>query len=189
ALDAGTSVQRVDIRKLQAKLLEDGQILEWTGPRNGSAATPAIDPKSLRGVVVDDADARKTGNWLASVLTSVRRIGTGYIHDGNTDKGKLQIAFVPDIPAPDTYSILLHYPPNPNRATNVPVTIEVEGVGASTVRVNQQETGPEGCISLGSYKLPKGKRTTVTLSNAGTDGYVVADAVQFVPQGEPPAGG
>ena len=38
-----------------------------------------------------------------------------------------------------------------------------------------------GWISLGKFALPKGKQTTVTLSNKDTDGYVIADGVQFLP--------
>jgi len=35
--------------------------------------------------------------------------------------------------------------------------------------------------TLGKLRLPKGKSTTVTVSNVGTDGYVVADGIQFLP--------
>jgi len=35
---------------------------------------------------------------------------------------------------------------------------------------------------LGVFNLPIGRGTTLTLSNGGTDGYVVADGVQFLPK-------
>ena len=59
--------------------------------------------------------------------------------------------------------------------------VAVEGLGSQTVRVNQRSTDRDGFVTLGTYRLPKGKRTTVTISNKGTQGHVVADAVQFVP--------
>jgi ribonucleotide reductase alpha subunit len=35
--------------------------------------------------------------------------------------------------------------------------------------------------SLGKFNLPKGKLTTVTVSNKDTDGFVVADGLQCLP--------
>jgi hypothetical protein len=46
--------------------------------------------------------------------------------------------------------------------------------------VDQRNGEHNGTFALGSYKLPKGRRTTVTIANRDTDGFVVADAVQFV---------
>jgi hypothetical protein len=34
---------------------------------------------------------------------------------------------------------------------------------------------------LGRYRLPKGRLTTLTISNKDTDGHVIADGVQFLP--------
>ena len=51
-----------------------------------------------------------------------------------------------------------------------------------TVRVNEQEES--GRQSLGQFTLPAGRSVTITLSNAGTDGYVIADGVQFLPVGQ-----
>jgi len=46
------------------------------------------------------------------------------------------------------------------------------------VKVNQKSQGE---LSLGKFKLPAGKATTVTISNKDTDGYVILDGVQFKP--------
>jgi hypothetical protein len=35
-------------------------------------------------------------------------------------------------------------------------------------------------VSLGTYELPKGTKTSVTITNKEADGYVVADAILFV---------
>jgi hypothetical protein len=55
-------------------------------------------------------------------------------------------------------------------------------VGKTTMRVDQRAAEGNGFISLGTFKLPAGRRTRVTLSNRGTDGYVIADAVQYLPR-------
>src|SRR5256885_9648603 len=58
AIDAGAPVQKVDYPELKAKLLEDKQVLEWTGPkpaaRGPGGAEAGVDPAKLPGVVVDD---------------------------------------------------------------------------------------------------------------------------------------
>ena len=78
------------------------------------------------------------------------------------------------------YEIFFVFTPNANRATNVPVTIAVEGQAAKAVTVNQQTTDNDGLASLGKFQLPKGTGTSVTISNTGTDGYVVVDGLQIV---------
>jgi len=181
ALDGDGTVQGVDTAALQAKLLELGQILEWKGGGGADSATaPRIAAASLPGIVLDDADGRRTGAWSASVRAVERRVGTGYLHDGNTNKGQTSISYTPDLPEGGDYEVFLIAPPNANRATNVPVSIAVEGGEPITVRVNQRLEAGNGFHSLGRFHLPLGRKTTVTVSNRDTDGFVVADGVQFV---------
>ena len=173
AIDARTTVQKVDYASLKARLLIDGQILEWTGP----APTPAALKPHLEGLVLDDEQAAKTGEWQDGALSSSARIGEGYLHDGNADKGQLRVAWTPEIKTAGEYEIILHFPSNANRAKNVPVT--VAGGGASqTIKVNQQNKSDRQ--SLGRFQLPAGKGTLITVSNEGTDGHVIADGVQLL---------
>jgi hypothetical protein len=183
AIDSHTSVQRVDRRVLRARLLADGQVLELSGaaPMPDPAQALAIDPRGLKGVVVDDPEAFLVGEWSTSALANPRRVGPGYLHDGNANKGLLSAIYTPEIPEDGSYDIVLIFPPNPSASTSVPISISVQGVGSSTVRVNQRATEKNGFVSLGTFKLPQGKATTVTVSNKGTEGHVIADAVQFIP--------
>lgn len=178
AIDDKVPVQKVSYEKLRARLLADKQVLDWTGPdRAAGPVGKFIDPKSLPGVVLDDADAKQTGHWSESV-SSVWRVGRGYFHDSNTGKGESTAVFTPNIAAAGDYEIILFNAPNQNRASNVPVTVSVPGQPAKTVKVNQKSQGE---ISLGKFKLPAGKATTVIVSNKDTDGYVILDGVQFKP--------
>ncbi len=175
AIDAKIPVQKVDYAKLRAQLIKDEQVLAWT-------ASPEVQvppPVKLDGIVLDDADAVKTGEWAAGNIVESRRVGGGYVHDENKDKGARSIAWTPQIPASGEYEIVLHFPPNPNRATNVPVTIDIGGK-QTVLRVNEKDA--KGLAVIGRFGLPKGKGTTVTLSNAGTDGFVVADGLQLIPR-------
>jgi hypothetical protein len=62
AIDAEVDVQKVDYAKLRERLLADKQVLDWTGPR----PTPPIDPRKLPGIVHDDEQAEKRGEWSKS---------------------------------------------------------------------------------------------------------------------------
>lgn len=172
AIDGRTTVQKVDYTALRERLLKDGQVLEWTGP----ARTIATPPPKLDGIVLDDADAQKTGDWKPGSISSSRRVGDGYVHDSNENKGACSAVWTPEIPERGEYELVLHFPPNGNRATNVPVTIEAGGQ-VTKATVNEQK--PEGLAVLGKFTLTAGKSVKVTVSNVGTNGFVVLDGLQL----------
>jgi hypothetical protein len=178
AIDTQTPVQKVDYAKLKARLLADHQVLEWDAKLAALSRKELPPAAKLPGLVLDDTDSVKKGEWIDGALGNTRKVGRGYVHDGNTEKGKKTLTWSAEIPEAGEYEIIFHFPPNANRATNVPVTVEIEGK-ATEIKVNERQTG-EGAVSLGKFALPKGKGTVIRLSNAGTDGYVVADGVQFL---------
>lgn len=178
ALDAGAaSVQEVDYAALRARLEADGQILAWTGPDGRRSFRVRLE--SLAGVVVDDTEAECSPGWLTS--TSVPFfVGARYIHDANELKGELIAAYRPKALPAGKYEVRVSYSPNPNRATNVPVSIRHVG-GETVVRVNQKKKPDHdgAFVSVGVYAFAE-NAAEVTLSNADTDGHMVADAVQFI---------
>jgi hypothetical protein len=178
AIDGDGIVQNVSYPALQKRLLQLNQVLEWKG---GSGAIAPIDPKGLPGIVLDDQDGKRSGEWSLSSRSGERKVGTGYLHDGNVSKGQASIRFTPELPADNEYEILIIAPANPNRATNVPVTIAIEGGETRTIKLNQRGGEDDDAFrSLGRFRLPAGRKTTVTISNQGTDGFVVIDGVQFL---------
>lgn len=176
AIDNNSAVQDVDYPKLREKLVADGQILEWQG--KGGDNDQALAPRILNGILADDEKAKKTGEWVLSTRREYR-VGTGYVHDDNARKGELSIAFAPEIPEAGEYEIFFVFTPNTNRASNVPVVVNINGQDVKAISVNQKPPG-EGIVSLGKFTLPQGTATTVTISNKDTDGYVVVDGVQAV---------
>lgn len=174
ALDEKVAVQRIDYKKLRERLLADKQVLVWTGPG------PAVgrDPKKLPGLVLDDSQAELTGDWPTS--SSIGGfVGTGYRHDDNAGKGKKSAKFTFKVDKAGGYDVRVAYTPNPNRATNVPVTIFAAD-GERTIRINQREKPQDdGFQSLGPYRFEK--EAVITISNAETDGHVIVDAVQLLP--------
>jgi hypothetical protein len=173
AIDAGVAVQDIDYEKLRERLLADRQVLEWTGPKR----TPPIAAESLKGVVIDDDKAELTGAWLTSSATP-GYVGLGYRHDDAAGRGEKRAVYSAKLPKPGRYEVRLFYSPNANRATNVPVVVTAAD-GEHAKKVNQRKTPEGGSVSLGTYEFDETGQ--VTVSNTGTDGHVILDAVQFLP--------
>jgi hypothetical protein len=180
AIENHSTIQAVDYAVLQKRLLGAGQVLDFAVPAAPDAAMSVLR-EQVPGIVLDDSDAvlrgfEKTGNTAAGY------VGTGYRHDGNESKGAMSARFTPDLPKAGKYQVALSYTTNPNRATNVPVT--VHGVsGDKRFTINQKlKPAPEGIFHvLGTFEFDAGKMGWVEISNAGTDGHVIVDAVQWVP--------
>ena len=133
AIDEKIPVQQVNYAKLRARLLADQQILDWThaAPTRAAASTLKLD-----GLVLDDRDATKTGDWVESSAMG-HHVGSGYLHDGNAHKGEMTLTFTPMIPASGEYELVLISTPNQNRASNVPVTVSLGGT-TKLVPVNEK---------------------------------------------------
>lgn len=175
ALDDHVAVQDIDYAKLKSRLLQDQQVLTWSGP----VRTTGVDPKSLPGKVVDNVDAKLSGDWQHSSSIG-GYVGTEYLHDGNTDKGKRTATFVIEVPKAGTHDIRVAYTANPNRATNIPIRIQSKSFSRSVV-LNQREAPKEnGFQTIATFDAKTPEPITVVISNQGTDGYVIVDAVQIV---------
>ena len=179
AIDANKSVQDVPYAQLRERLLADGQVLEHKGSATGGKT--GLDPQKLPGVVVDDSQAKTTGNWQSS-RAAARWIGDSYRHDGNASDGKATARFEATLPAAGKYEVRLAYTPNANRSTKVTAIVQ-HAAGERTLVVNQRKTPDiDGLfISLGVFDFADGKPAIVSLSNQDADGYVIIDAVQWVP--------
>jgi hypothetical protein len=86
------------------------------------------------------------------------------------------------VPKDGRYEVKFAYTPNPNRATNVPVTIE-SADGAVKKTVNEREEPPidQSFVSLGTFQFTAEQGAVVVVGNEKTDGYVIIDAVQLLP--------
>lgn len=181
AIEQGVDIQKIDLKKLEARLVADGQVLDFDSPPLPATRRVLLPKAKLPGVVVDDLEAQRTGFDRNSSAHSVF-VDSGYHHDNNEGKGRQTARFVPQLPAGGRYEVFVAYPWNANRATNVPVTIR-HADGETKVTLNQRRKPPvqELLQSVGTFRFEQGNRGHVEIANAGTDGYVVIDAVQWVP--------
>jgi hypothetical protein len=180
AIERGTSVQAVDYGALKERLLASGQMLDFV--TNTTAGTGhGLDKAQLAGVVVDDSEATLKGFELTA-QTIAGFVGEGYRHDGNAEKGAMSARFTPALPAAGQYQIAVSYSANGNRASNVPVTIH-HAKGETKVLVNQKiaAKGEAPFHVVGTFEFAAGKEGWVEIGNAGTDGHVIVDAVQWLP--------
>ena len=170
-LDANTiAVQDLPYEKLRSQLLKDGQVLEMASQIQ-SFASP------LKGIVVDDLQARRSGGWKSSHAIHPFH-ERGYQHDGNSRDGIQWAHFNTDL-SPGVYEVRMTYTANSNRASNVPVEIH-HRFGIARLKMNQQKkpTIDGFATSLGSYEFKETGK--VVIGNKGTDGHVIIDAIQWI---------
>jgi RHS repeat-associated protein len=87
--------------------------------------------------------------------------------------------WTPTLPRRDEYEVYARWEAHTDRATNAPYTIYHEG-GSTTVTVNQRQNDSTWVL-LGSFIMAPGQNHRVGLADTA-DGYVIADAVKFVPK-------
>jgi len=172
AIDDNVVAQDVDYAKLRDRLVEDKQRLEVVYKH---------DVSKLPGVVIDDSKAEREGPWMAS-RTVGEFVGNGYLHDDDMHKGESVIRFRAVAKEAGKHEIRVSYTANPNRAASVPVVVETPSEKIEA-KIDQRKTPPHDkmWITVGSATLEAGQAVTVTISNAGTKGHVIADAVQLLP--------
>ena len=177
AMETNVDLQSLPYASLRERMLQDGQVLDL--PPN-AVRKELISKASLPGLVLDDTDAKLSGVWSQSSSTG-SYVGAAYIHDGHAEKGEKSVKWILKAPKAGRFQLRLSYTPNPNRATNVPVQITVGGE-TKTVSVNQKDTPAIDNLfqPVDSLTLKADEVVEVTVSNAGTDGHVIADAVQLI---------
>ncbi len=175
-----SSEQQEQIERYQASLKSLKDKIAATEKRIKSLDGQAADAKS-QGVVLDDPQAELVGNWKRSTLTKPF-VGDGYIHDDGEEKGEKSVAFRTRLPKRGQYEVRVSYVPGGNRADNVPVTI-THARGINEVAVNQQLKPKidKLFMPIGTFTFDSEKDAIVSIATAGTVGYVIVDAVQFVP--------
>lgn len=129
-------------------------------------------------VVVDNDAAELAGYWQVKTARQ-GYVGANYLEDGNSSKGASTVKWTPSLPNAGRYGVEIRYIAASGNASAVPVEIRT---GNEVVRwsLDQRYTGSQW-VSLGQYDFNAGSSGAVVLSNAGTSGWVSADAVRFVP--------
>lgn len=181
-LPADQASHFVSLEKKLATIKAEESTLEKSLGKPPKASNKGnIAASSLPGIVIDDVDAQKVGQWKESTTISPY-VGASYIHDMHDRGTAKSITFEPKQLPPGTYTVRFSYTASANRTSKVTLRV-FSADGDKAITINQQEVpGIDGLwVSLGDYRFEKDGQAFVLLSNEGADGHVVADAVQFLP--------
>ena len=135
----------------------------------------------LDGVLVDDSDAILEGEWTASKFQQPF-LGEGYHHCGQPRRG-LSATYEVMLPAKGEYAVRMVINHADSRSENVPVLV-VHADGESIVSANQKLKPPEDgvFVELGRFRFEPGQQARVVVkASEASPGYVIVDAIQFLP--------
>jgi hypothetical protein len=168
AIDGKTSVQKIDITRLQ-------QHLETNPLANGSAPEILVDDENTSQVT-------KQGDWAVEKKGGY---GPSFIVADEHSKSARSVTFTPAITQTGTYNIYAYFPKIPKLAPEMALSV-FDGKANKEVIVRESDIIVEGQTSgewfhVGKYKLPEGTSSHVKIAAKGTTGALVADAVLFVP--------
>jgi len=139
----------------------------------------SIATAKLEGIVLDDSQAKLTGNWQKGANLK-GYVGEGYRYHG--PKGAATASYEFSVPVSGRYEVRMSYQAHENRASNTRATVK-SAEGARTQRLNQRQPPPlpNNFFSLGVFEFKAGQPGSVVIDNEGADGNVGIDAVQVLP--------
>ena len=179
-------VQGLNYAKLRERLLAQKQVLELPDVSKRPSAVGSIAAKTLPGIVLDDIQAKLTGDWSRSTNFKPY-IEHGYVFSGAKDSkpqgdGKATATFRFKAPESSRYQLLMAYSAHETRAPNVPVTVS-SGTYRKNIVVDQTVPLPDGkpFRPIDTVDLQAGTETVIEITNADTVGFVILDALQLLP--------
>ena len=164
AIDKNLTVQQVDVHAVQEVMKKDPLA-------DGSTAEILIDNEDVR--------VSKTGTWQ----TDTRGSYGPTLFKSNDVKGV--VSFTPEIKKKGKYDVYMYLPKIAGLASEITASLKLEKdtkavvIKPKDIQVVGQASGE--WVHLGRFDLNTGNRQHVELSAKKGDGYVVGDAVLFVP--------
>jgi len=143
-----------------------------------------VQAKDLPGVVVDNPDAKVIGKWGKSDGIK-NRVGSEYLLSKTSGS---KVIYPVAFPAEGRYEVRITIAQHANRAPKAHVTV-LHKDGNQSFRIDQRKAPgafnkdrSDGYFqSLGFFEFPSGQWDAVEISVKGGSGFVIADAVQFLP--------
>lgn len=171
AIDGKTSVQTIDVAKLQ-------QTLRTNPLADGSTPDILVDND-------DEAHVSRTGDW-ERINNSKGAYGPSYFTTKSAGAEPKTIRFSPDVAKAGTYQVYMYFPKLAGASLTTTVNVS-DGSQTKTVSIREADIRVEGqtsgeWVSLGSFNLSPAKKSYVEVATKEVDGLVVADAVLFVPR-------
>jgi hypothetical protein len=133
----------------------------------------------LPGVVVDEAQAKKTGEWTSGTgLKGYVEAGYQYASAGSQATARFTLV----APQAGKFAVRLAWAEHENRGSKVPVEIQVGGKTLHQIRVDMRRSpGEDGFGQIAQLDLRPGDSVTVEIGTADAGGLAHIDAVQLLP--------
>lgn len=130
------------------------------------------------GITVDDTKAERTGAWRKSTRRS-NHIGAHYLADDNKNTGDYAITWKATLPKAGTWEVRVSFGGGEGLARTAPYRVRhAEGETRLSIDQSQKPTIRGLWFPLGRFTFDT--TAEVSLSNKDAQGWVIADAVQFV---------
>lgn len=164
--------------------LDDAFAVDPNLPDLGEPETEWVPRNQLEGIVIDDEEAKLSGNWTHGEGLK-QYVENGYHYASPAAPGSDKTAsarFEFTVPEDGEYEVRISHQPHENRSSKTPVTV-IAADGEKTIPVNQRIAPPlaKGFFGLGVFRFEAGKSSAVVVGNEGADGNVHIDAVQVIP--------
>lgn len=140
------------------------------GPMSGK------DPATIKGIVVDDKQAKLTGNWKSGQGLK-NYVGWSYLYAGSDKKATAE--FTVKVKSPGRYKVQLFSQAHPNRAAKAPVTIVAHGK-ESKHEVDQRKKYPDDILTVDEITMTSAGEVVVKLDTKNAGGNVHVDAVRLL---------
>jgi hypothetical protein len=139
--------------------------------------------REIESVVVDDTDAEHEGPWRKSNVRSNHQ-GKHYLAT-TKNEGPHEITWKAVLPKPGTYEVRVSFGGGADLSKAAPYTIHhAKGVTQLIIDQSVKPTIDNLWFPLGRFSFDKKEsgpiRARISLSDKGTEGFLIADAVQFV---------
>jgi hypothetical protein len=173
AIDKKTSVQQVDVTSIQALL----------------RANPLADG-GIPDILIDNentASIQVKGDWQHEKGAHGPYASSWY-KDNSKGAAEKAVVFTPGITKTGKYKVYSYYPRIQGGSSVLSFVIS-DGKQTFTKTINSKDVKIEGQTSgewilLGEYRFDKGNNASVSITNKGADGIVIADAVLLVASGK-----
>lgn len=186
AANDDVTVQELDYAKLRDRLLAQKQVLDLPEVSDAQSTNGSIAAKLLPGIVLDDSQAKLTGNWSRSTNFKPH-IESGYVFSGEKGSsskgdGKSTAIFRFKSSKSGRYQLLMAYSAHETRAKNVPVGFS-SGTHRKDFVVDQTVSLPQGkhFRPIGTVDMVVDTETIIQITNSNTVGFVILDALQLLP--------
>jgi hypothetical protein len=138
-----------------------------------------LDPRKLKGIVIDDENAVHTGSWNKGAGLK-NYVGSNYRYASGKSGATARYEF--KIPSAGKYEVRYGYQHHQNRADNAKVTVH-HAKGEESHRINMKLAAPikPTFISLGIYEFAPGRPALIVLDGKDANGNLHSDAVQLIP--------